>query len=84
MIIGVCTKGKGLERQIPKYVLTLEEVNFALGSEQLVKDLRSIRALQGKKRGQRLEFPTAEVAKVSAEYFAGKYDEQILKLNSKG
>lgn len=65
---------------VPKYGMTLDEVNFSIGSVKVVGQLRAIGALRGKKSGQTLLFPSAHVAEVAAEYFAGKYDEQIGKI----
>lgn len=68
-------------RQVPKHALTLEETDFALGSNQLVRDLREIGALVSTKRiGRTLLFDAGDVAQVWADYRAGKFDEALGKL----
>lgn len=76
-MLGLSIPRKMLERQVPKYLLNLEEVEFALGGEKRVKDLREIRVLQCKRDGQSLVFSVGHVADVSAKYMAGEYDELL-------
>lgn len=66
-----------LGKVVPKHVLTLQEVEFALGGSQRVKHLRQIGALVGKRDGTSVVFQSSHVAQVSAEFFAGKYDAQL-------
>lgn len=63
---------------IEKHGLTLEEVEQALGSGSLVKELRAIGALEPcARKSKALLFDAAEVSRVWAEFRAGKYDAQL-------
>lgn len=76
-MIGITLSKEQVERQVPKMALSLGELEWSYGSESLVADLRGIGALKGKRMGQRLLFDANEVARVWAEFFQGKYDEQL-------
>jgi hypothetical protein len=76
-MLGLTIPEKFLERQVPKHLLNLEEVEFALGGEKRVKDLRAIKALVGKRDGQSLVFSAGHVAEVSARYMKGEYDQLL-------
>lgn len=69
---------KGEIRQVPKYGLTLDEVEFAIGTADLVASLRKIGALMPAKRlGRTLIFDAGGVALVWAKFIAGDYDRQL-------
>jgi hypothetical protein len=73
-ILAVMVKEHEL-RPVPKLALTLDEVIFALGTEQLVKELRSINALVPVKRhGRTMLFDVGDVNRVWADFKAGKFD----------
>ena len=68
-------------REVPKHALTLDEVNFALGAESLVKQLRDVGALvPARREGRTLLFDAGDVARCWAEYKAGKFDRLIAAL----
>lgn len=78
MYAGFQIPEKVLGQMVPKHLMTLDDVIWSFGNrEQLVKDLRDIKALKGKRDGQRLVFLSSEVAVVAKEYFEGKYDTQL-------
>lgn len=78
MMAAVKVSPKDLERQVPKVAMSLEEVYWSFGgAKDLVESLREIGALCGKRAGRRLLFTSADVATVCAEFFAGKYDDQL-------
>lgn len=78
MYAGFQIPEKVMGQMVPKHLMTLEDVVWSFGNrEQLVKGLREIGALKGKKDGQRLVFLSSDVAVVAKEYFDGKYDEQL-------
>lgn len=77
MIAGLMVDGSDI-RQLPKHALTLKEVEFALGGEAMVKDLRRIGALvPAVRRKQTVLFDAAAVAQVWADLRAGDYDDQL-------
>lgn len=76
-MVGISIPTKALEKQVPKFLLNLEEVQFAMGGEKRVKDLRAIKALKGKRDGQSLVFSAGHVAEISAKYMAGDFDELL-------
>lgn len=77
-MLGIQIPSKLAERQVPKHALTFEEVCFALGSEQLVADLRRIGALEpALRRRQTILFDAGAVARVWAEVRDGRYDEAL-------
>lgn len=80
MYAAIQIPDKVLGRMVPKNGLTLEDVIFSIGSEKVVRQLRDIEALVGKRDGKTLLFDAAEVAVVWREWFEGKYDQQIKRL----
>lgn len=70
---------EALRQQVPKHALTLEEVVWALGgAKRLVMELREIGALVPAGRcGRLMLFDANAVARVWAEFRAGKYDGQL-------
>src|SRR5690349_16720243 len=71
-------------RQVPKLGMSLEEVIFAFGSEQLVRDLRKIGALVPDLHGRSLLFDVGHANVVWAEWRAGKYARQLLAVKGGG
>ena len=78
MLINIHAEALG--KQIPKHLLTLSECEHALASPQLVKRLRRIGALTGKREGQLLLFRADHVAEVAARYLAGEYDAKLAEI----
>lgn len=84
-MLGIQIPEKLVERRVPKHALTLEEVVFALGSEQLVVDLRRIGALEpALRRRQTILFDAGAVARVWAEVRDGRYDEALRANDARG
>lgn len=76
---------KGELRQIPKYGLTLEEVEYAFGVAELVKSLRKIGALRPAQMvGRSMVFDAGHLAEVWARFTAGEYTARLLQLEGKG
>jgi hypothetical protein len=79
-LLAVAIKGAEV-RPIAKFGYTLEEVEYAFGSEQVVEDLRKIGALVPAKRvGRSLLYDAGHLAQVWAEYCAGRYDGKLEEL----
>lgn len=67
-----------LAAPVRKHGVGLEEVVASYGSRSLVAELRGIGALRpAARKKQTLLFDAAEVARVWAEFTAGKYDGQL-------
>jgi len=66
------------EQVVPKLGLTLQEVEFALGSVSLVRELREAGVLVSSGRRRKAElFDAGVVARVWAEFREGKYDGKL-------
>jgi hypothetical protein len=60
--------------------MTLEEVEFAMGTPDLVRALRTIGAIQPVRRhGQTLIFDAGAMANVWARFVAGEYEEELAR-----
>ena len=82
-ILAVMVKEEEI-RQVPKLGLTLQELIFCFGTEQLVDDLRRIGVLKPLKyRGRTMLFDVGEANQVWAEFKAGTYEE-ALEIMSRG
>ena len=69
-------------REVPKHGLTLDEVAFSYGSPELVKRLRAISALKPcGSLGRTLLFDTGDVARVWAEWKAGKFERLLREVD---
>ena len=68
-------------RQLPKYALTLEELNFAFGTADFVRSLRRIGALVPTRMvGKSLIYDAGDVALVYARFLRGEYDKDLTQI----
>jgi len=76
-MIGVAVTKEMMERQVPKVALTLDEVHFSFGSQDLVKRLRKLGVLYGKRLKRTILFDAEHVRDVWGRYYSGEVDDKL-------
>lgn len=79
-LLGVVLQGEEV-RVVPKHLLNLKEIEFAVGSPALARSLRAIGALKiAGQFGKTLLYDPPHVAEVVERWKAGQYAEQLARL----